>query len=442
MKNCILKLKQYFCLMLSIVLLSANVQIFAQGVPEVQEELKYLEVKREYSNLIDEIRKSKIEFQDLCKRMKGDIDRGKSLQHVYMEYFDDIESYKTRMGKIFGEYQEFLTKISYAKKYVINETAKDVAERLSYKYTGIPKAYPELMIIYNDGWSEEYVMKKFQGLTPKNLISKMDAIDYAYSDLLEISFKNYHDFDNMDFNAWRYDEKVANTLKEIKPEEIFKRAMEKFNDEELSAIGLTAEARQGKNLLSIVRKLKRHIRTFGIKSTTNKLTLFGLIKALKPLSQAERAKYIEDLTGLNQGQKQLLKDVFELDDAAVTKSITKFSKNANKGFRNAMKTGALIGIGALLTIISINDLKAATTFEDVIDPVEPEDNILFYGSDESESYVMNDAFHMLKLLETAEIVAQANDFAKGMTKDTTAQVEDTVLDYNFEINIPGIESKA
>ncbi|MCR5504385.1 MAG: hypothetical protein K6E94_02280 [Elusimicrobiaceae bacterium] len=246
----------------------------------------------------------------------------------------------------------------------------------------------------------------------------------------------------MNMKTFAYDDFVQKHAKEINPKDIFKRAMEKFDDKELSAMGISLEARQGKNILSIVRKLRRHINTFGIKSTTNKLTLFGLIKALKPLSAEARAKYIEDLTGLNQGQKQLLKDVFELDDAAITKGITEFSKKANKGFKKAIKTGALIGIGAALTILTIHEVKATTTFEDVIDPVEPEDDILFYGSDESESYVMNDAFHMLKLLETAHFVYESNEFAKGLKKDTTAQVEDTVINNNFEINIPKAELKS
>ncbi|MCR5504386.1 MAG: hypothetical protein K6E94_02285 [Elusimicrobiaceae bacterium] len=168
MKNCVLKLKQCFCLMLSIVLLSANVQVFAQSIPKLADEVNITELEKEFGEISSNVKKFKTKIEKIYKNMDAEIAKATTLQEIneiYTKYFADIEVYKIGMKKVFNEYEDFLTKFYYAEMHVSHESAKYICERLSYEYTGAPIAYPNLMSIYENKRLNTY-RRHIQELTP------------------------------------------------------------------------------------------------------------------------------------------------------------------------------------------------------------------------------------------------------------------------------------
>lgn len=452
MKNIVFKLKQSVCLMLSMALIFANTQVFAQEVPSIAKEANLNKLGQDYVNLTKEVQETRLYIQKLYKNIDNEIAATTNIAEmnaVYSKYLDDIEIYKTRMDKMLGKYEEYLTDFSYAEKYVVQETAKDFAERLSYKYTRKPVVYPDLMVIYDDELLNLYRSKIAQ-LTPEKLVTDMGDVNNAYWYFEKRLGQNFDDFFNIDIGAFMYDERMASAV--LKPEEVFKRALAKFDDRELQALGISAEARQGKNLLRTVKHLRKYIKTFGKYGYVSEgLTFLKLMKILRPMSKEARVKYIEDLTGISNGKKQLLKDAFELKDESVIKGFTKYS--TEKGFKKLAKTGVLLGIGALVTMMTIKDIQAKTTFADVDDPIdlltavknntaEPEEELFFYASEEAESEIAGDGVLLLKFLEAARFVKESKDLAKDMHKDTSAKVENTVINNDFIFNQPEKEDRA
>ncbi len=175
MKNIVFKLKQSVCLMLSMALIFANTQVFAQEVPSIAKEANLNKLGQDYVNLSKEVQETRLYIQKLYKKIDNEIAATTNIAEmnaVYSKYLDDIEIYKTRMDKMLGKYEEYLTDFSYAEKYVVQETAKDFAERLSYKYTRKPVVYPDLMVIYDDELLNLYRSKIAQ-LTPEKLVTDM-----------------------------------------------------------------------------------------------------------------------------------------------------------------------------------------------------------------------------------------------------------------------------
>ncbi len=422
-------------------------------VPKIAEEANLNKLGQEYVDLSKEVKNSRAYIQSLYKKIDNEIaavTNTAEMNAVYSKYFDEIEAYKARMDKMFNRYENYLTDFSYAKKYVVQETAKDFVERFSYKYKRYkPSAYPSLMAVYEDEIMNTY-MKKMVDLTPEKLVTNMEELNNTYWYLEKRLGENFDEFLDIDISAFMYDERMASAV--LKPEEVFKRALAKFDDRELQALGISAEARQGKNLLRTVRHLRKYIKTFGKYGYVSEgLTFLELMKILRPMSKEARVKYIDDLTGISNGKKQLLKDAFELKDESVIKGFTKYS--TEKGFKKLAKTGVLLGIGALVTMMTIKDIQAKTTFADVDDPIdlltavknntaEPEEELFFYASEEAESEIAGDGVLLLKFLEAVRFVEESKALAKDMNKDTSAKVENTVINNDFIFNQPEKEDKA
>ena len=422
-------------------------------VPKIAEEANLNKLGQEYVDLSKEVKNSRAYIQSLYKKIDNEIAavaNTAEMNAVYSKYVDEIEAYKARMDKMFNRYENYLTDFSYAKKYVVQETAKDFVERFSYKYKRYkPSAYPSLMAVYEDEIMNTY-MKKMVDLTPEKLVTNMEELNNTYWYLEKRLGKNFDEFLDIDISAFMYDERMASAV--LKPKEVFEKALFTFDDRELRALGISAEARQGKNLLSTVRHLRQYIKTFGKYGyVAEGLTFLDLMKILRPMSKEARVKYIEELVGLTPGQKQLLKDAFELKDEAIIKGISKYS--TNKGFMKLAKTGAVLGIGALATILTIKSINASTTFADINDPVtlltavknntaEPEEELFFFASEEAESEIADDGVLLLKFLEAVRFVEESKALAKDMNKDTSAKVENTVINNDFIFNQPEKEDKA
>ncbi len=203
-------------------------------------------------------------------------------------------------------------------------------------------------------------------------------------------------------------------------------------------------------LLSTVREIRRHIRFFGTKSTDN-FSFFKLLRRLRPMDQAARAEYIKQVTGFTPGQKQLLKDISALDKKFINKTILwddtlEFSK---KTFRKALNTGILIGIGAVVSAVTIREVKSNNNFtNDTLTPAalakikkdiengtaNEEDIWLFYSSESSEKAVVSDSFHTLNFIKLAADIADAEYLIQNIQKQNKEEeIENKIIENSTNI---------
>ena len=465
------------CLLFSFVLLFSNVQIFAQEIsaPNLMAEINVVDLQRNLESLRLKFKQAEKSLNNLLKELENAPHYTEYLVSVYEDlpkeswealskwkdvvnepsskYFKYFKNYKNEMTVLFNEHMLFVTDVNLAKKYVQNEASKRIIERLGYKYTSVPAVYPGLKKLE---LGYDMVLDFFE-----DMLQKANPSDVK---LIQKEFENMHTYFNIRFtvdsnnfskvatDALKIDNKTYRYIRDIiSPKDVIKYAYEHLSVEQRNALRLVLQLPEEETtLLSTVREIRRHIRYFGTKSTDN-FSFFKLLRRLRPMDQAARAEYIKQVTGFTPGQKQLLKDISALDKKFIRKTILwddtlEFSQ---KTFGKALNAGILIGIGAVVSAVTIREVKSNNNFnnytltpaalakikKDIENGTANEEDIwLFYSSESSEKAVVSDSFHTLNFIKLAADIADAEYLIQNIQKQNKEEeIENKIIENSTNI---------
>ena len=484
MKQVILPLKKCFSLILSIYFLFTDITVFAQEklVPNVMAETKIVELQRRMEALSKKLKKAEISFNNLLKSFRNAphymdyliCDDGdhivemeaakqkwhKALNNPTSQYYKDFKAYQAEMNKIFDEFSAVSSEVNYAHKFIEEETAKKVIERLSYKYSGkAPSAYPQGLPLVDD-----IAIKHYRNILTSSVPSDLTKIEKEFEGMytylnIRINLEGLEDLTATAKMALKIDNRaelfISQQIK--KPQEIIMYAYNNIYQEgQRYAVKIALEAeKEGTGLVSTVIKIQRYMRNFGT-GNVNKMSFFRLLREMRPLTRAARVEYVKKITGLSKGEKQLLADIANLENKE--KFINKMlygqnTKIAGKTVKGLTQTGILLGIGSVLAVFYIMNIDAHNNFSNSLDipglqaAIErgestPEEELLFYTSEDATSVICENSFHTIKMLETFDNVMRANFFSQEIAKENEirAEVENLLIDHitdfsDLEVNL-------
>lgn len=454
MKTIISKLKKCLCLTLSIFLLAPNMQVFAQEAIVLDEisldfELsakKIINHTAEIKRLINEpAREYPSRYEpNLANRIDNFISNVERMKKSY-EDFIIKENNITHYGKMSSLSEKSAMDI-LASEYINNDY-----------YFAISSIREQDKIIFN---KLNYFIKIFQNVPVK--VGNNDNPLVALKSRL--SEENSKELDNCisylekrfspseaikDFQRYKQEvyPKISSYFeKAVSSTEILEYAYKNgMLPKEKAGVKLTLEAMDADvSSNSLVKNIRKYLTDFGTKIKDVKYyPEESLMRELEGMTLAERAKYVDELTKLEEGSKKFIEDFNKLERPAKRY----IGKNITGGAW--VSVGLMVGLTLLFELIpqnsNANNINKSLEIVDALDDIAykiengeatmPE-MLYFYTIPENEDLILNDPVHTLNFVKLASGVMAAEEILEAEqeeTKATNENVENSILQRYMEM---------
>lgn len=363
MKKHLNYLRKALCFVLSLVLLSSNVQIYAQGVSHVQRVLPP-EAESAITKKLDNVESLLAKLESDTKRL---IDWAKGMDGLYLT----DKGYIKELNKLSGEISEFersysllLADIGYYSKELKAQLAglgtnfhDNVLEALTSKYYGkssiiepagiirvkdivIPEAY-DFRALISDILSkaDKGAAIEEQTIVFEQLINRfhmnIDLTAKAQLDVLRQQSESYF--------------KSLNKLAKIyKEDELWEFVLSRISKQDQERLKLVLRAGEDRRYFGLARDIKKYLRAFKGNADEGLLSTLKLTRKLKGLKAEERIRTVDRMTKLERGQVNFAEDVL---------------RNRPKNIGRLLKVGSpLMIVGVVLTAVSITEVNAQNVF--------------------------------------------------------------------------------
>ena len=407
MKNIHLKIKHFFCLVLSFILLTPSGALFAQNMDLT------IQVPSTFVKDITPVNLSLYEaqtaFDDLVKALDNN---SKDVPKL-------LTKYKEKAEIAAQNYFDYVTNLRSFERYLDDISEVGVLKRLASQYaerqTKIPTVYniKENIIV-------GHFRNKIAGLNESNIygISKIEIqelTDIHSSLITKFEGDILSDYSKLHSKLAKINEESARIIRTYyQPTDVLLAAYEDLVANKKIAFRANLNLREHPEKLGLVIKdIRRYLRT----TNPNKspvFSFFKLLRELRGMNTVEREAYVEFLTDLKPGQKQLLRDIGALEDKGVRKLTT----------RKMLKVGPLLIVGTILTVATISEVNAQNHFSNesinsyrlkqISDNIKagnvsPTEAIEYYSSAASESVLLEDIDHALGFAEFSVAKSNAED---------------------------------
>lgn len=415
-----LNTKKLLCLLISSVLFTSNIQVFAQEV-QVTKAISANEIK-ELDNQFAEVGKMLSSLRNTFnKKLLG---LGKLNQPEYYKnrlFFENIGLAQEKIEQLDKAYINLLDKTYSYTDYIFEEEGKTALERLTYKYLGTPG-----LSVKNYHLEEGARLEKIRGIleglektwfdastfneimvTTKNQENVMnDLVTYLEQRLTEV-----HEVFNR--TAQRNEEIYINNTaeifeKHITQDDVLKRAIRVIPQEDREAIGLFLKSDNLKaSKIELAKGIRRYAEAIGNKNIPS---VFNLLKRgvyntaeAKEFNKAVKSKY-ENL----------------LDDFPIFHNGRYISPQWT--IRRMMRSAPLMVLGTVLTISVITEVRNDNSFDNNSFGIRKMKNLkskiekgdasftealMFYSDDSSFSAVNKDPNHLINAISLALATKQA-----------------------------------
>lgn len=438
MKNISLKIKQFFCLVLSFILLTPN-GLLAQNMDltiRVPENLKKDIVPVNYS-----IQEAQTAWNDLLKAIRSNSKDTSKL----------LATYKAKTEIAAQKYSNYVANIRGFERHLENVSETGVLKRLASQYADRQTKIPAL---YNV--KENIILERLRnilaGLNESNILKISEAEISELSDIHSRIITTFEDDIFLDYS--KLYSKIAKINKEstylvkqyYKPQDVLLAAYEDLVANKKIAFRANLELRQHPEKLgTVIRDIRRYLRKTNISGKPG-FSFFRLLRELRGMDMAEREKYVAYLTDLKPGQKQLLKDIGAIEDTSVRRLTVK----------KMLKAGPImLIIGTILVVTTISEVSAQNNFSskttsvsklnELSDKIKkgdvsPTESLEYYSSAASESVILKDIDHALNFTEFVMAKSAADDDIEIIEDiiDNDPELQITLREPNININIePG-----
>ena len=448
MKTILLKLRKCLCLTLSIFLLASNMQVFAQEAIVLDEisldfelsakkminrtaEIKRLinEPAREYSNRYE---------PHLANRIENFISNVERMKELY-EDFIIKENNITHYGKMSSLSEKSAMDI-LASEYINNDY-----------YFAISSIREQDKIIFN---KLNYFIKIFQNVPVKvgnndnPLVTLKSRLSEENSKELDncISYleKRFSPSEAIkDFQRYKQEvyPKISSYFeKAVSSTEILEYAYKNgMLPKEKAGVKLTLEAMDADvSSNSLVKNIRKYLTDFGTKIKDVKYyPEESLMRELEGMTLAERTKYVDELTELQSGSKEFIKDFNKLDRPAKRY----VGKNIIHG--TWVSIGLMVGLTLLFELIPQNSnanninksLEIMDTLDDISYKIENGEATMaeilyFYTIPENEYLILKDPVHTLNFVKLAQGAMEAEEILEAEKENKAKEnkaIENSIL---------------
>lgn len=351
-------IKKFLCVMMSILLLSSNVQIFAQELPG--------EVLTEVDKISADIKKLKDIYECMYQEtaalyygtggvMKEGLGEMPSLSVNYQELKPVVKEYIEVSGEYLKEMKYYVDNL----EIIYSQFSDEVFD------TSVPeliKEYRTFMAEFSDKAKHLSEIKHFEeGLTNfkalhnfsvkygKQFLEREEACEYIIDALRQV----YSDGQALAIFK-------GNTLisKDIKISKLLEEFSSQLPEERAKIILSLIASDENVTTTNLINYLSKFLNKFNNKMTRIKqLSPANLEKMLLKMTTHERAEYINNILDVSQENRILAKQIKNAEKAGGKKIISK--KNFLKG---GSATGPLIVFAAIFVALSITDLYAVNSF--------------------------------------------------------------------------------
>ena len=435
MKNISLKIKQFFCLVLSFILLTPPGTLFAQNMDLT------MHIPANLTKDMTSINLSLYEAQEAFDNLVKALDSNSKDVPIL------LSKYKEKAGIAAQNYFNYVTNLRSFERYLDDISDVGVLKRLAQQYAKRQNKIPTLYNI-KENIIIGHFRNKIARLNESNIydISKIDIQELSdiHSKLIT-KFEDdlFLDYSKLHTKLAKINEESARIIREYyQPTDVLLAAYEDLRANEKIAFRANLNLREHPERLgTVIKDIRKYLRKTNLSGRPG-FSFFRLLRELRGMNMVERENYVAYLTDLKPGQKQLLKDIGALEDRGVRKLTTK----------KMLKAGPLMIIGTILVATTISEVSAQNTFsrntinssklKEISDDIKagnvsPTDAIEYYSSAASESAILKDIDHALSFAEFAVAKSNAEDDMKiieGIVNNDP-ELQITFKQPNININI-------
>ena len=450
MKQIISKLRKCLCLALSIFLLTSNIQVFGQEVNNLLNQPSF-----------EELTQYRYKFDKFLRSLRFDLNESYISQWLTYSDISLLETLKNYEYLI----QEEDKILSYARSLdMINKGEMDIMDIIVHNKYLSNDSYKMLS---NVRMQDEIVLNKLKELVKFfNAVALEHNIEGTKTSLVNfIDKEKREEFINcINYFENRFDESFYKYLtkeidrrkiygkmtglfsKSVKPKDVLEYAYKNgMLPKEKAGVKLTLEAMDADvSVNSLVKSIRKYLTDFGTKIKDVKYyTKKSLVRELEGMTLAERTKYVDELTELQSGSKEFIKDFNKLDRPAKRY----VGKNIIHG--TWVSIGLIAGLTLLFELIpqnsNANNINKSFEIVDALDDISykiengeatmPE-MLYFYTIPENENLILKDPVHTLNFVKLTEGVMAAEELLeaeKEAKQEANEEVENSILKKYMEI---------
>ncbi len=419
--------KKSMCLLLSLILLSANTQVFAQyegpDLPNLIDPALHNTLKQKMKNineLADDIESS---LQGLLADAMGD---NKALTEVGKK--NVLERVNKELNQVDRSYAELSSEVDDVTKRLNKNLQKMSSGNIRYNVSEVlaKRYYGTGSVIERDIYVVEKVslpeVEKLRGAVNELLSSgKIDIKTLEkmsiWTEQLKMGIKfglesrvNYVLGQNKSFF-----ESMSHLAGLVDREKIWELAFSHYTPQQQASVNLILQAsKKSKSPLNLAKDVNRYLAKFkgGVKpSLWNTLKLS---KQLRQLSPEARIRYVDEITQLEPAEMHLAKSVAKKPGVA-----SKFIK---------MGTPLMI-VGAIITVVSITEVNAQNAFPEFAsirekreiqraiendEPISAVAALRWYTDAQNMSIIEKNNAHYMNLMGIVFSLAQAEEDKEGI----------------------------
>ncbi len=431
-----IKLKKYFCLILSITFVISSPSAIAQETDLLT--LPSVGNIRLYNQHF----MSEIEDLDwIFTKSLVIYDRGpkalKQAEDWYKKMIAEEDKILLYTRAIDVANKDAIEIIIYT-KYLANQNT----ELLEFVRLTDQIAFQKLKTLVEFIISEGYInptLSYRQLIGPKKSNEFKNCIEYFQNRFSDDNFYKGIKKDINTYNTKVYGKMVSFFRENVKPAEIMEYAFKNgMLPKEKAGVKLVLEAKDADvSITALVKSIRGYLTQFGTKVTDIKYyPVASLTRELKSMDLAERTKYVEGLTDLQKGSQTFIKD-FEKLDPYYKRYI---GKNITKGFWPLAIVGAVLTANYMIDAIAENHYNKMTLKQRDLAEIgkkieegtaNKSEKWIFFTNPISQRFVETDPVYTLNFVKLAADIYQAENFLDQIKTEEVKQqhnIENKLMD--------------
>ncbi len=435
MKTILLKLRKCLCLTLSIFLLASNMQVFAQEAPGFDS----------FQNMKTNLESLKKSFERLEKHYTNPKE---ALKYYTKDFCNYATAFEKQYMEVRNEYINWCKQIN-----------TDVRAMETFSMKDLPLK-EENKMIFKNLFDKDPIEIRVSGGYAESIINEMKNRKYAIYErgsmgetfgtyIADSNVEKIYEYINFYKNSigdmsdkveiiTQIQNKTGRTI--ITPIEILEYAYK--NDmlpKEKAGVKLTLEAMDADvSVNSLVKSIRKYLTDFGTKVKDVKYyPEESLMRELEGMTLAERTKYVDELTELQSGSKEFIKDFNKLDRPAKRY----ISKNITGGAW--VSVGLVVGLTLLFELIpqnsNANNINKSLEIMDTLDDISYKiengeatmaEMLYFYTIPENEYLILKDPVHTLNFVKLAQGAMEAEEILEAEKENKAKEnkaIENSIL---------------
>lgn len=427
------KTNKYFYLILSFIVLTLSVSVFAQEVKLTKPlpDESVFDLGKKIDNVRDMLATLKTDYINNLSNCKI-----KEMTYQTRYFWDDIGIAQERVEKLSKAYAPLFDEVYSYTDYLFQEMEKTALERATQRYLDTPKIsiknyhleeeaifqkMQKLLESLEKAWFREYSFKKVVKIAKQQepvINDLISALDDRLKNLKVIAERNINR--NTEIYANNMSEVIA---KHITQEDVLGAVLKRIPKEEREAIGLFIKIDNLKaSNIEISKGIRNYLVKIGRKDVPSTFKLFrsGVLNSLelkdfKETVSSKWGDFIDDFPVFRKGKY-------------VSPQYT---------IRRLLRSAPLLAVGVVLTAATITEIINDNIFPqgafgarkiyEIQKKIDSNDSsfteaVLFYSDERSSSLVRTNPLHLINALTLALVVKQADEDFNLITKSVQTEM--------------------